>query len=168
MAADQANQIGTQITQGGGVDQVQGIHDLPQTTRTFLIDSRHHRHQAKETGVILRFFLSGSPDELCCICMSNCYFFFTRHIAVRDPSPTLFDDFGFDSNSPSPPMDHAPVSSRERLQKTTSHSATRGQREGSAGKKLSKFCHECGTKYPVKNAKFCCECGMRRLYIDLI
>ena len=75
MAADQANQMGIQITQGGGVDQVQGIHDLPQTTRTFLIDSRHHRHQAKETGVILRFFLSGSPDELCCICMSNCYFF---------------------------------------------------------------------------------------------
>ena len=113
-------------------------------------------------------FSSGSPDKLCCICISNCFFFFTRHIAVRDPSPTLFDDFGFDSNSPSPPMDHAPVSSRERLQKTTSHSATRGQREGSAGKKLSKFCHECGTKYPVKNAKFCCECGMRRLYIDLI
>ena len=56
MAADQANQIGTQITQGGGVDQVQGIHDLPQTTRTFLIESRRHRHQAKETGVILRFF----------------------------------------------------------------------------------------------------------------
>lgn len=90
-----------------------------------------------------------------------------RHIALRDPSPTFFDDFGFDSNSPSPPMDHTPVSSRERLQETASHSTRRGQREGSAGKKLSKFCHECGTKYPVENAKFCCECGMRRLYIDL-
>lgn len=51
MAADQANQMGLQITQGGGVDQVQGIHDLPQTTRTFLIESRHHLHQAKETGI---------------------------------------------------------------------------------------------------------------------
>ena len=110
--------------------------------------------------------LPGSPDKLCCICMSI-FFFFARHIALRDPSPTLFDDFGFDSNSPSPPVDHTPVSSRERLQETASHSARRGQREGSAGKKLSKFCHECGTKYPVENAKFCCECGMRRLYIDL-
>lgn len=164
MAADQANQMGIQITQGGGVDQVQGIHDLPQTTQTFLIESRHHLHQAKETGVSLIFY---QVHQINCVVFACQIFFFARHIALRDPSPTLFDDFGFDSNSPSPPMDHTPVSSRERLQETASHSARRGQREGSAGKKLSKFCHECGTKYPVENAKFCCECGMRRLYIDL-
>ena len=164
MAADQANQMGIQITQGGGVDQVQGIHDLPQTTRTFLIESRHHLHQAKETGVSLIFY---QVHQISCVVFSCQFFFFARHIALRDPSPTLFDDFGFDSNSPSPPMDHTPVSSRERLQETAFHSTRRGQREGSAGKKLSKFCHECGTKYPVENAKFCCECGMRRLYIDL-
>lgn len=164
MAADQANQMGIQITQGGGVDQVQGIHDLPQTTRTFLIESRHHLHQAKEKGVSLIFY---QVHQISCVVFACQIFFFARHIALRDPSPTLFDDFGFDSNSPSPPMDHTPVSSRERLQETASHSARRGQREGSAGKKLSKFCHECGTKYPVENAKFCCECGMRRLYIDL-
>ncbi|RDD44770.1 Zinc finger C2HC domain-containing protein 1A [Trichoplax sp. H2] len=29
-----------------------------------------------------------------------------------------------------------------------------------------KFCHECGTKYPVQNAKFCCECGVKRLHIN--
>ncbi|XP_008305703.1 zinc finger C2HC domain-containing protein 1A isoform X2 [Cynoglossus semilaevis] len=29
----------------------------------------------------------------------------------------------------------------------------------------SKFCHACGTKYPVESAKFCCECGVRRLCI---
>lgn len=29
-----------------------------------------------------------------------------------------------------------------------------------------KFCHECGTKYPVQNAKFCCECGVRRLHVN--
>lgn len=29
--------------------------------------------------------------------------------------------------------------------------------------KLPRFCHECGTKYPIANAKFCCECGARRL-----
>lgn len=28
--------------------------------------------------------------------------------------------------------------------------------------KLSKFCHECGQRFP-ETAKFCCECGVRRL-----
>lgn len=27
----------------------------------------------------------------------------------------------------------------------------------------SKFCHSCGTRYPVDSAKFCCECGIRRM-----
>ncbi|KAM5157952.1 zinc finger C2HC domain-containing protein 1A [Mantella aurantiaca] len=30
---------------------------------------------------------------------------------------------------------------------------------------LTKFCHECGTKYPVQGAKFCCECGVRRMVL---
>ena len=90
----------------------------------------------------------------------------SRH-AVRDPSPTLFDEFGIDSQSPSPTIDHTPVSSRGRKHKTTGQFGSGRQREGSAGKKMSKFCHECGTKYPVENAKFCCECGMKRLYVDL-
>ncbi|XP_068084810.1 uncharacterized protein [Anabrus simplex] len=29
--------------------------------------------------------------------------------------------------------------------------------------KLPRFCHECGSKYPVSVAKFCCQCGARRL-----
>uniref|UniRef100_A0A3B3RPT8 Zinc finger C2HC domain-containing protein 1A n=1 Tax=Paramormyrops kingsleyae TaxID=1676925 RepID=A0A3B3RPT8_9TELE len=29
----------------------------------------------------------------------------------------------------------------------------------------SKFCHECGAKYPVERAKFCCECGVARLRV---
>lgn len=29
----------------------------------------------------------------------------------------------------------------------------------------TKFCHECGTRYPVEQAKFCCECGVRRMCI---
>ncbi|ESO86026.1 hypothetical protein LOTGIDRAFT_167531 [Lottia gigantea] len=34
----------------------------------------------------------------------------------------------------------------------------------SAGRgKTSRFCHDCGTKYPVVTAKFCCECGIRRI-----
>lgn len=28
--------------------------------------------------------------------------------------------------------------------------------------KMSKFCHECGLRFP-ESAKFCCECGVRRL-----
>lgn len=33
------------------------------------------------------------------------------------------------------------------------------------GAMKSKFCHACGTKYPVESAKFCCECGVRRMCI---
>ncbi|XP_037612869.1 zinc finger C2HC domain-containing protein 1A isoform X1 [Sebastes umbrosus] len=35
---------------------------------------------------------------------------------------------------------------------------------GNGGMK-SKFCHDCGTKYPVEAAKFCCECGVRRMCV---
>ncbi|KAK4874722.1 hypothetical protein RN001_014082 [Aquatica leii] len=30
-------------------------------------------------------------------------------------------------------------------------------------KRISKFCHECGSKYPIETAKFCVECGVKRL-----
>ncbi|CAL7946937.1 unnamed protein product [Xylocopa violacea] len=30
--------------------------------------------------------------------------------------------------------------------------------------KMSKYCHECGSKFP-ETAKFCCECGIRRLVL---
>uniref|UniRef100_A0A8C8GHV3 Zinc finger C2HC domain-containing protein 1A n=1 Tax=Oncorhynchus tshawytscha TaxID=74940 RepID=A0A8C8GHV3_ONCTS len=33
------------------------------------------------------------------------------------------------------------------------------------GGMMTKFCHECGTQYPVDWAKFCCECGVRRMCI---
>lgn len=38
-----------------------------------------------------------------------------------------------------------------------------GDNNGSG--QLTKFCHECGTKYPVQWAKFCCECGVRRMVL---
>ncbi|XP_065191404.1 zinc finger C2HC domain-containing protein 1A-like isoform X1 [Sycon ciliatum] len=28
---------------------------------------------------------------------------------------------------------------------------------------MSRFCYDCGTRFPVPNAKFCCECGKKRL-----
>nr|XP_008512793.1 PREDICTED: zinc finger C2HC domain-containing protein 1A [Equus przewalskii] len=37
--------------------------------------------------------------------------------------------------------------------------------EGNSSGHLPKFCHECGTKYPVEWAKFCCECGIRRMVL---
>uniref|UniRef100_A0A3P8XVP8 Zinc finger C2HC domain-containing protein 1A n=2 Tax=Esox lucius TaxID=8010 RepID=A0A3P8XVP8_ESOLU len=38
-----------------------------------------------------------------------------------------------------------------------------GKCENDNGGMMTKFCHECGTKYPVDWAKFCCECGVRRM-----
>jgi len=32
--------------------------------------------------------------------------------------------------------------------------------------KPAKFCHECGTCYPIATAKFCCECGMKRIVLN--
>ncbi|XP_055995805.1 zinc finger C2HC domain-containing protein 1A-like isoform X4 [Ostrea edulis] len=37
------------------------------------------------------------------------------------------------------------------------------RRKNSLGKGGAKFCHECGTKYPLSEAKFCCECGVKRM-----
>lgn len=31
--------------------------------------------------------------------------------------------------------------------------------------RMSKFCHECGNKYPLSTAKFCVECGVKRLVL---
>lgn len=31
--------------------------------------------------------------------------------------------------------------------------------------RMSRFCHECGTKYPLSYAKFCIECGVKRLVL---
>lgn len=51
---------------------------------------------------------------------------------------------------------------------TSSSEGSNGQsRDGSSdGKRtgsLPKFCHQCGTKYPISIAKYCYECGSRRL-----
>ncbi|XP_018322083.1 uncharacterized protein LOC108734859 isoform X2 [Agrilus planipennis] len=31
--------------------------------------------------------------------------------------------------------------------------------------KVPKFCHECGSKYPIDSAKFCVDCGVKRLLL---
>lgn len=32
--------------------------------------------------------------------------------------------------------------------------------------KMSKFCHECGTKFMVTTAKFCMDCGVKRVVLE--
>ncbi|XP_072896148.1 zinc finger C2HC domain-containing protein 1A isoform X2 [Hemitrygon akajei] len=48
---------------------------------------------------------------------------------------------------------------------TISDGNVKGNIRNSPGQQLPRFCHQCGTKYPVEGAKFCCECGMRRLML---
>ena len=31
------------------------------------------------------------------------------------------------------------------------------------GMPMSKYCYECGFKFPVPQAKYCCECGTKRI-----
>lgn len=42
-------------------------------------------------------------------------------------------------------------------------SGAEGEKDRGKQSELPKFCHECGSKYPVAMAKFCCNCGMRRI-----
>ncbi|XP_062841561.1 zinc finger C2HC domain-containing protein 1A isoform X2 [Trichomycterus rosablanca] len=46
-----------------------------------------------------------------------------------------------------------------------SRNETKNENEVDYSTQGTKFCHECGTKYPVEWAKFCCECGVRRMCI---
>ncbi|XP_049875629.1 probable cyclin-dependent serine/threonine-protein kinase DDB_G0292550 isoform X3 [Pectinophora gossypiella] len=41
----------------------------------------------------------------------------------------------------------------------------RESREPVPPPRLSRFCHECGSKFPVDTAKFCIECGVKRLVV---
>jgi rRNA maturation endonuclease Nob1 len=37
--------------------------------------------------------------------------------------------------------------------------------KASTAVKYAKFCHNCGSKYPLSEAKFCCVCGVQRLAV---
>ncbi|XP_031778603.1 uncharacterized protein LOC100679241 isoform X3 [Nasonia vitripennis] len=64
--------------------------------------------------------------------------------------------------------DDAELSSPESIKrpecggKLSADSAYSSANDVSGKLKLSKFCHECGAKFP-DSAKFCCECGVKRL-----
>ncbi|XP_030751986.1 uncharacterized protein LOC115879351 isoform X2 [Sitophilus oryzae] len=48
---------------------------------------------------------------------------------------------------------------------SSSGSENGSQSPATLSSKVSKFCHECGTKFPVYTAKFCVECGVKRLVL---
>ncbi|XP_045775231.1 MATH and LRR domain-containing protein PFE0570w isoform X6 [Maniola jurtina] len=41
----------------------------------------------------------------------------------------------------------------------------RPRRDSVPAPRLSRFCHECGSRFPVETAKFCIECGVKRLAV---
>ncbi|XP_069107062.1 zinc finger C2HC domain-containing protein 1A-like isoform X2 [Argopecten irradians] len=74
---------------------------------------------------------------------------------------------GFGTSSPSMPSGFLGGISRESESGYYS-SSSENELHSQYGNKqnVSRFCHECGTKYPVSTAKFCCECGIKRLVIS--
>ncbi|XP_013148213.1 PREDICTED: dentin sialophosphoprotein isoform X3 [Papilio polytes] len=54
---------------------------------------------------------------------------------------------------------------RSRQELSSSGSESSVHAEPPAAARLSRFCHECGSRFPVDSAKFCIECGVRRLLV---
>ncbi|XP_029955552.1 zinc finger C2HC domain-containing protein 1A isoform X2 [Salarias fasciatus] len=54
---------------------------------------------------------------------------------------------------------------KKRVDSYASRNNVDGRSDVGNGETKSKFCHACGTKFPVESAKFCCECGVRRMCI---
>ncbi|XP_060804885.1 uncharacterized protein LOC106134326 isoform X6 [Amyelois transitella] len=57
----------------------------------------------------------------------------------------------------------SPAAWRHSGQLSSSGSECSLQRE--PAQRLSRFCHECGSKFPVDTAKFCIQCGVKRLRV---
>ncbi|XP_038222233.1 uncharacterized protein LOC119839880 isoform X5 [Zerene cesonia] len=67
---------------------------------------------------------------------------------------------------------HRSASRRQNTKEALSSSGSetslhRSRRESAptSAPRLSRFCHECGSKFPVDTAKFCIECGVKRLLV---
>ncbi|XP_072944529.1 uncharacterized protein [Epargyreus clarus] len=54
---------------------------------------------------------------------------------------------------------------RTALSSSGSETSLHRARRDSGPPRLSRFCHECGNKFPVDTAKFCIECGVKRLVV---
>ncbi|XP_061718558.1 putative uncharacterized protein DDB_G0282133 isoform X7 [Cydia pomonella] len=86
-------------------------------------------------------------------------------------------------DEPIPPPEHAPYKEVENQGHEKRVSSRASSRRGSwrpraelsssssevslhkAPARLSRFCHECGSRFPVDTAKFCIECGVKRLAV---
>ncbi|KAJ8020290.1 Zinc finger C2HC domain-containing protein 1A [Holothuria leucospilota] len=77
---------------------------------------------------------------------------------------------GYYRNSPVLPHHKLKVVDGDRgsplTRRTPTPPSSRKSSSDSVGRRPSKFCYECGTRYPVPHAKYCCECGTKRPYIE--
>lgn len=78
-----------------------------------------------------------------------------------------FFNYIFSLNRKSPQMNDLVVSENEDTSQLIASGGTEGSFMSAASQNshAARFCHECGSKYPVLAAKFCCHCGVRRLVI---
>ncbi|XP_058465043.1 putative uncharacterized protein DDB_G0277255 isoform X3 [Malaya genurostris] len=58
-----------------------------------------------------------------------------------------------------------PITATLKTQKIELHSHKEPKGPGAA-LPMSKFCHECGSRFTINTAKFCMECGIRRITLD--
>ncbi|XP_048482508.1 putative uncharacterized protein DDB_G0287457 isoform X3 [Plutella xylostella] len=91
---------------------------------------------------------------------------------MKAPEPPPYKDI--DSHKVSEKRSSSRASSRHsgtwqpRLSAELSTSSSDGslhRRAATPGPRLSRFCHECGSKFPMDTAKFCIECGVKRLAV---
>lgn len=59
-----------------------------------------------------------------------------------------------------------PINSNLKTQKMELHPHKEKIQMSSNDHKMSKFCHECGSRFKLVSAKFCMECGVRRIVIE--
>lgn len=74
--------------------------------------------------------------------------------------PDTFDNSSGSESSLPPIM----ATNALKTQKAELHVATKSAT--TTQQQMSKFCHECGSRFMIDTAKFCMECGIRRIMID--
>ncbi|XP_021704499.1 uncharacterized protein LOC5578976 isoform X2 [Aedes aegypti] len=74
--------------------------------------------------------------------------------------PDTFDNSSGSESSLPPIMATTALKTQKAELHVATKSATTTQQQ------MSKFCHECGSRFMIDTAKFCMECGIRRIMID--
>jgi hypothetical protein len=83
------------------------------------------------------------------------------------PPKKVSDDSAYGRNTPKPKTAKLSPLQRKRIDSASSSGSENCAILPDLGnqQRMSKFCHECGNKYPLTTAKFCVECGVRRLVL---